>query len=259
MKNKTRFYKIIATRNYLQQGGMGMDYQKFVNNASFTIFVAVVLVLVTIVCIIFLKNGWKEAERLGVSKEELKKIVINCIGISLVPSIPIVLSVIVMVPVLGVALPWLRTSVIGSANNELISATMAAEAMGVEFTSTTMTIEAWINAAWSMTLGCSVALPIVLVVLKPVCKTYDVFRKKDSRWIGIFSLCALVTVIAAFAINSGKKGIVPSLVIIGCFLFSYVCNLAAKNPALKWLKDYAFPLTILFGLVLSMIITPLLA
>ena len=112
-----------------------MDYQKFVNNASFTIFVAVVLVLVTIVCIIFLKNGWKEAERLGVSKEELKKIVINCIGISLVPSIPIVLSVIVMVPVLGVALPWLRTSVIGSANNELISATMAAEAMGVEFTS----------------------------------------------------------------------------------------------------------------------------
>ena len=227
-----------------------MDYQKFVNNASFTIFVAVVLVLVTIVCIIFLKNGWKEAERLGVSKEELKKIVINCIGISLVPSIPIVLSVIVMVPVLGV---------IGSANNELISATMAAEAMGVEFTSTTMTIEAWINAAWSMTLGCSVALPIVLVVLKPVCKTYDVFRKKDSRWIGIFSLCALVTVIAAFAINSGKKGIVPSLVIIGCFLFSYVCNLAAKNPALKWLKDYAFPLTILFGLVLSMIITPLLA
>ena len=227
-----------------------MDYQKFVNNASFTIFVAVVLVLVTIVCIIFLKNGWKEAERLGVSKEELKKIVINCIGISLVPSIPIVLSVIVMVPVLGVALPWLRTSVIGSANNELISATMAAEAMA---------IEAWINAAWSMTLGCSVALPIVLVVLKPVCKTYDVFRKKDSRWIGIFSLCALVTVIAAFAINSGKKGIVPSLVIIGCFLFSYVCNLAAKNPALKWLKDYAFPLTILFGLVLSMIITPLLA
>ena len=226
-----------------------MDYQKFVNNASFTIFVAVVLVLVTIVCIIFLKNGWKEAERLGVSKEELKKIVINCIGISLVPSIPIVLSVIVMVPVLGVALPWLRTSVIGSANNELISATMAAEAMGVEFTSTTMTIEAWINAAWSMTLGCSVALPIVLVVLKPVCKTYDVFRKKDSRWIGIFSL----------AINSGKKGIVPSLVIIGCFLFSYVCNLAAKHPALKWLKDYAFPLTILFGLVLSMIITPLLA
>ena len=201
----------------------------------------------------------ERSRKVGSKQGRAKKIVINCIGISLVPSIPIVLSVIVMVPVLGVALPWLRTSVIGSANNELISATMAAEAMGVEFTSTTMTIEAWINAAWSMTLGCSVALPIVLVVLKPVCKTYDVFRKKDSRWIGIFSLCALVTVIAAFAINSGKKGIVPSLVIIGCFLFSYVCNLAAKNPALKWLKDYAFPLTILFGLVLSMIITPLLA
>lgn len=236
-----------------------MDYQSLINNFSLTLFVAVILVLVTIVCIIFMKNGWNEAKRLGVTDEELKKIVINCIGISLVPSIPIVLSVIVMVPVLGVALPWLRTSVIGSANNELISATMAAEATGVEFTTTTMTAQAWINAAWAMTLGCSIALPIVLVVLKPVCKTYDVFRKKDSRWIGIFSLCALVTVIAAFAINSGKKGIIPSMVIIGCFAFSYLCNLLAKNPSLKWLKDYAFPLTILFGLVLSMVITPILS
>ena len=125
-----------------------MDYQGLINNFGLTAFVAAVLVLVTIVCIIFMKSGWREAKRLGVTDEELKKIVINCIGISLVPSIPIVLSVIVMVPVLGVALPWLRTSVIGSANNELISATMAAEATGVEFTTTTMTAQAWINAAW---------------------------------------------------------------------------------------------------------------
>ena len=236
-----------------------MDYQSVINDFSLTIFVGIVLVLVTIVCIIFMKNGWAEAKRLGVTDSELKKIVINCIGISLVPSIPIVLSVIVMVPVLGVALPWLRTSVIGSANNELISATMAAEAMGVEFTTTTMTAEAWINAAWSMTLGCSVALPIVLVVLKPVCKTYDAFRKKDSRWISIFSLCALVTVILAFSINSGKKGIIPSSVIVGSFIFSYICSWLAKNPSLKWLKDYAFPLTILFGLLLSMVITPILS
>ena len=235
-----------------------MDYQSLINSSALTIFVAVVLLLVTTVCVIYLRNGWNEAKRLGVTTAEMKKIVLNCIGISLVPSIPIVLSVIVMAPVLGVALPWLRTSVIGSANNELISATMAASATGVEFTTTDMTPQAWINAAWAMTLGCSVALPIVLVVLKPVCKTYDVFRKKDSRWISIFSLCALVTVIAAFSINSGKKGIIPSAVIIGCFIFSYLCNLAAKNPKLKWLKDYAFPLTILFGLVLSMIITPFL-
>ncbi|MBO6164671.1 MAG: DUF5058 family protein [Lachnospiraceae bacterium] len=235
------------------------NYTSMVNDPSLTFFVAVILILVTAVCVLFMKKGWTEAKRLGVTDSELKKIVANCIGISLVPSIPIVLSVIVMVPVLGVGLPWLRTSVIGSANNELIAATMAAEATGVEFTTTSMTAEAWINAAWAMTLGCSIALPIVLVVLKPVCQTYDVFRKKDSRWISIFSLCALVTVIAAFAVNSGKKGGVPAIVIIACFIFSYLCNIIAKNEKLKWFKDYAFPLTILFGLILSMIITPVLS
>lgn len=235
-----------------------MDYASSVNSFSLTAFVGIILILVTIVCILFLKKGWREAKRLGITDQELKKIVVNCIGISLVPSIPIVLSVIVMVPVLGIGLPWLRTSVIGSANNELISATMAAEATGVEFTATTMTLEAWVNAAWSMTLGCSIALPIVLVVLKPVCRTYDTFRKKDSRWISIFSLCALVTVIAAFSISNAVKGAIPTTVILSCFVFSYVCDIAAKKPELKWLKDYCFPMTILFGLIVSMIITPVL-
>ena len=234
-------------------------YQQEVTSISLTFFVAAVLVLVTIVCLLFLQAGWKQAKHLGIPQEELKKIVVNCIGISLVPSIPIVLSVIVMVPVLGVALPWLRTSVIGSANNELIAATMAVEATGVEFTTTGMTLEAWINAAWAMTIGCSIALPTVLIVLKPVCQTYDVFRKRDNKWIGIFSLSALVTVIAAFAINNGKRGVIPATVIISCFIFSYLCNVLAKNPKLKWFKDYAFPLTILFGLIVSMIITPVLS
>ena len=94
-----------------------MDYQSLINSSALTIFVAVVLLLVTTVCVIYLRNGWNEAKRLGVTTAEMKKIVLNCIGISLVPSIPIVLSVIVMAPVLGGALPWLRTSVIGSANN----------------------------------------------------------------------------------------------------------------------------------------------
>lgn len=75
MKNKTRFYKIIATRKYLQQGGMGMDYQKFVNNASFTIFVAVVLVLVTIVCIIFFEKWLERSRKVGSKQGRAKK---NC-------------------------------------------------------------------------------------------------------------------------------------------------------------------------------------
>lgn len=233
------------------------DYISTVNNASLIVLVGAILVLVTIVCIIFLRKGWKEAKRLGVTDAELKKMVLNSVGISLVPSIPIVLSVIVMVPVLGIALPWLRTSVIGSANNELISATMAAEATGAEFTATGMTLQAWINAAWSMTLGCSIALPIVLVVLKPVCRTYESFKQKDSRWISIFSLCALVTVISAFSVSNASKGIIPTIVIVSCFVFSYLCTILSKQDSLKWMKDYSFPLTILVGLVISMVVTPL--
>lgn len=229
------------------------DYISMVNRGYLTLFVAAILAFVVAVCIIFLRKGWQESLRLGITNAELEKIVMNSIGISLVPSIPIVLSVLVMVPVLGVALPWLRTSVIGSASNELLSATMAADATGVEFTATGMNIQAYINAAWSMTLGCSIALPIILIVLKPICKTYDTFKKKDIRWTNIFSLCALITVIAAFCVSNGRRGALPTTVIVSCFLFSYCTTLLGKLEKLKWIKDFSFPLTILVGLVISVI------
>lgn len=235
-----------------------MDYIKVVNSNYLNFSVAIILLLVIAVCIIFLKRSWKEALDLGITQEELKKIVINSIGISLIPSIPIVLSVIVMVPVLGVALPWLRTSVIGSSSTELIAATMAVEATGVEFTATDMTLQSYVNAAWAMTLGCSVALPMALIVLKPVCITYETFKQKDSKWIDIFSLCALITVITAFSISHASKGVIQNIVILSCFAFSYLCTVLAKNGKLKWVKDFSFPLTILFGLIISMVISPLL-
>lgn len=52
-----------------------MDYQKFVNNASFTIFVAVVLVLVTIVCIIFFEKWLERSRKVGSKQGRAKK---NC-------------------------------------------------------------------------------------------------------------------------------------------------------------------------------------
>ena len=233
------------------------DYINQVNAGYLNGTVGSILALVTVVCLVFLKRSWDESLRLGISNKELKKIVINSIGISLVPSIPIVLSVIVMVPVLGVPLPWLRTSVIGSASNELISATMAVEASGIEFTAAGMTLEAFVNAAWGMTLGCSIALPIAIIVLKPVCRTYDTFRQKDSKWISIFSLCALITVIGAFCVSNASRGVVPSIIIFSCLVFSYLCTIVVKNEKLKWIKDFSFPLTIIFGFVTAIVISPL--
>lgn len=236
---------------------MNSEYNSLVNSNLLIAFVAAALLLVTVVCVIFLRRSWKEALALGVSKAELKKIVVNSFGISLVPSIPIVLSVLVMVPVLGIPLPWLRTSVIGSASNELLSATMATEATGVNFTATDMTIQAFINSAWGMTLGCSIGLPLALIALKPVCRTYDTFKQRDIKWTNIFSLCALITVIAAFCVSNGKRGTLPTLVIVTCFAFSYLCTVLGKKESLKWMRDFSFPLTIIVGLVVSVLCAPL--
>ena len=51
---------------------------------------------------------------------------------SIIPSLPIIVSYLLLVPALGRYFPWLRLSVVGSAVYETMVANMAAEAFGLE-------------------------------------------------------------------------------------------------------------------------------
>lgn len=88
------------------------------------------------------------------AKEELKKVVVSSSIFSIVPSLPIFISYMLLVPALGKYFPWLRLSVIGSATYETMSADMAAKAYGYSgISSANFTSDVFAAITWTVTFG----------------------------------------------------------------------------------------------------------
>ncbi len=88
------------------------------------------------------------------AKEELKKVVVSSSIFSIVPSLPIFISYMLLVPALGKYFPWLRLSVIGSSSYETMSADMAAKAYGYSgISSANFTSDVFAAITWTVTFG----------------------------------------------------------------------------------------------------------
>jgi hypothetical protein len=227
-----------------------------VNSLDLLIFAIFLISFVLIQTLGFMKKGWNEALRLGVSKEDLKKTVKNSIGISILPSIPIVITAFVMITCLGVPLSWLRTTLIGSEGMELLCATMVAESVGVQFSPAGMNTTAYVNGAWVMTIGASICLLYAIIFVKPICSKIDKIRNKDAKWVTIFSLCAIVAIMSESVVSNSKKGPIQFICVISCFIFSYLFNVISKKEKLGWVQEFAFPVTLILGLIVGGIATP---
>ena len=76
-----------------------------------------------------------------------KKGLTTGITISIMPTLPVLLVLISLMPLLGVPLPWLRLSIIGSAYYETYAATTALECVGETLKLNDYSAIGWVAAA----------------------------------------------------------------------------------------------------------------
>jgi hypothetical protein len=233
-----------------------MDYLHIANNSLLYIMAVIIVVYIFVQTVVFMKKGWKEALRLGVSRETLVNTVKTSISISILPSIPIVLSVFILVPLLGIPTPWVRLTVIGSAPFEMMAADMGAKAVGAGgLGGTGFDRTAFAAAMWLMTIGGS--LPLLLCVLfnKPISTTYEKFRKKDATWMPVLSGAALMALISTLMIDYLDKGIIPALTVLTSFLFALLISVLGKRDNFNWLKSFALAFSIIIGMMAASLYT----
>jgi hypothetical protein len=232
-----------------------MDYLSIAND-NLLFLVAIVIILYVIgQTLIFMKKGWKEAVRLGVPRDVLIKTIKTSISISILPSIPIVMSVFILVPLLGIPTPWVRLTVIGSAPFEMMAADMGAQAVGAAglggagFNGT-----AFAAAMWLMTIGGSLPLLLCVLLNKYISTTYEKFRKSDASWMAVLSGAALMALITTLMADYlGGKGLVAALTVISSFLFAVLLSILGRKESRSWLKGFTLALSIIFGMVLASI------
>lgn len=85
-----------------------MKYTEICNAVWMFLWVGVLLLAVILQCLIFMKRAWKHAVELGLSPAQIKKGLTTGISISIMPTLPVLLVLLSLMPLLGIPLPWLR-------------------------------------------------------------------------------------------------------------------------------------------------------
>ena len=159
---------------------------------------------------------------------------------------------------LGVALPWLRLSVIGSITYETVAAGNALEAAGMGGGTTVTDPSIFITIAWVMTVGIAAGLVFVPFVTKKIHSGMANIGMKDKKWGEIFNNAMFLGMISAFLgyvfcdvgliFKGDTSGLIPVCVMATSAIVMAVCGTIATKAKIRWLTDYALPLSLIAGM-----------
>ncbi len=234
-------------------------------NSAFLFIVAGVIVLFVMAqSVFFLSKAWRRAKELGIAGSVLKRVAGTSAIFTVAPAIAILLGVFALSKFLGLPLPWLRLSVLGAVTYELPAATIAAGALGISISEGVADPQAYTTIAWVMTLGIMSGLIVITLFLKKIQGGIQRIKERDTRWGEIFIDALFLGMISAFLgfifadISKGLVGWIPVFVMLVSALIMLVCGFFVKVLKIKWMEDYALPISMLGAMALAIPITRLL-
>ena len=214
--------------------------------------------------IFFTVKAYRRARELGIESSLLRAIMRGSAVFSLAPALAIVIGIITLSQYLGLPLPWLRLSVVGALTYELPAATSAATALGISMTDALTDARAYATIAWVMTLGSFSGIVIITFFLKRIEKGLMTIKAKDEKWGALFMDSLFIGMVSAFLgmvfsqIRLGFKGWIPVLIMLISSLIMLICGFFVRVLKVKWMEDYALPISMLGAMALSIPITRLL-
>lgn len=238
--------------------------REFNSNSAFLFIIAgLIIIFVIAQSVFFLVKAWKRAKELGFQTTTLKRIVKSSAFFTIAPAIAIILGVITLSKFLGLPLPWLRLSVLGALTYELPAATSTATSLGISIANDITDPVAYSTIAWVMTLGILSGIIIITFFLKRIQGGINNMKKRDQKWGDIFLTAIFMGMISAFLgmifseITLGIVGWIPVFIMIISSFIMMICGYFVKVHKVKWLEDYALPISMLGAMALSIPITHL--
>ena len=239
-----------------------------VNHPVLYVIVGAIIALVVAQSVFFLAKAMKRAKELGISKSTVKKTISSAAIFTIAPAIAVLVGVVALSKSLGVALPWLRLSVIGSITYETVAAGNALEAAGLGAGTTITDPSIFITIAWVMTIGISAGLILVPFVTKKLQTGMSKIGMKDKKWGEIFNNAMFLGMISAFlgyvfcdvglVVKGDTTGLIPVCVMAVSALVMAICGTIATKAKIRWLTDYALPMSLIIGMVSAIPLTSLL-
>ncbi len=237
-----------------------------VNHPILFLLVGIVILIVLAQSIFFLIKALNRAKEIGMDTKKLRRIIISASVFTIAPAVAIVVSVIALSKDLGLALPWLRLSVVGSMSYETIAASNALSGMGLEFGKVAnLTAEQFVTIALVMTISIMVGIWLVPVLCKRMKTGLVNMKNKDAKWLDIFQSAMFIGMISAFVgfvfcdfsgvFKGETAGLIPVCVMAVSAVTMLLAGALMKITKARWINDYALPLSLIIGMASAIPIT----
>lgn len=236
-----------------------------VNHPILFIIAGTIILAVLAQSFFFLFRAIRRAKELGIAQSVWKKTITSAAIFTIAPAVSILVGVIILSKQLGIALPWLRLSVVGSLSYETLASQTTIDQLNVPTGQALNDPTAYVTVLWVMTVGIAIGLFLVPLCTKRIQKGIHKMEKKDARWGEIFNNAMFLGMISAFlgyvfcdvtGVFSGETaGLIPVCVMAVSAALMVICGLTAKKAKIRWLTDYALPISLVGGMASAIPLT----
>ena len=254
----------------------------YVNHPILFVMAGLLVAVVLAQSIFFLVKAMRRSKAIGMDQKKLRKTITSAAVFTIAPAVAIVISVMTLSKKLGLPLPWLRLSVVGSMSYETVAANNALSAMGQSLGSgAALTAQQYVNILLVMTISIMTGIWLVPLIGKKLQKGMASLGKRDAKWADIFQSSLFIGMIAAFlgfvfsdvsrlwdestrfatqtviqdgvevqekVAVSATSGLIPVCVMAVSALVMVICGLLMRKPKFKWLGEYALPISLVVGM-----------
>ena len=236
-----------------------------VNSPILFVIVGIIIAVVIAQSVFFLVRALKRAKELGIDSSVIKKTISSSAVFTIAPAIAVLVGVVALSKSLGIPLPWLRLSVIGSITYETVAAGNALEALSQSAGSTITDASTYVTVLWVMTLSIAASMILAPLVTKKIQSGMTKMGMKDKKWGEIFSNAMFLGMISAFLgyvfcdvtyVTDGLvQGLTPVCVMVVSAVVMAILGLLSTKLKIRWLTDYALPISLLCGMASAILFT----
>ena len=259
-----------------------------INHPILYVLIGVIILAVLGQSVYFLLKSVRHAKKSNMDMTKIKKTIITAAIFTIAPAVSIVVTVVTLAKSLGIPLPWLRLSVVGSLSYEAIAAANSASGMGTTLSQLgeNMTASQYVTIALVMTISIMVGIWLVPVIAKKYQNGLVKFENKDKKWSDILQNSLFIGMISAFVgfvfcdvsrlwsegarsvtetdpqtgekitkIFTSTSGLVPVIVMATSAILMCICGLLINKLKWKWLNDYALPICMIIGMAVAIPVT----
>ena len=265
-----------------------------INHPIIFLIAGLLIAVVLAQSIYFLVKALRRSKQLGMDQKKIRKTITTAAIFTIAPAVAIVISIITLSKNLGLPLPWLRLSVVGSLSYETVAANNALNAMDQFLGSPIpLTAQQYLNVSLVMTISIMMGIWLVPAIGKKLQNGMKSMENRDEKWANTFQNALFIGMISAFlgfvfcnvsrlwtakngivtemttgfAENGDKiqveklftatSGLVPVCTMVVSALVMVVCGLLMRKPKLKWLSEYALPISLIAGMAAAIPLTAL--